>query len=534
MSVEVDDRLLEQALQAELERRDIEQDRDELPKSLRRFVRAAWPHMEPQVPYLHNWHIDAISEHLEACSRGEIRHLQVWVPRASMKSRMVSTFWHAWEWTHNPWIRYFSSSYDLRLSGRLASDTRNLMMSPWYQARWGHMFKFIREGERYFGNDKGGTRMATATKGGALGEHGNRIVVDDPINAREAEADSGLMLQEANDWYDAVVPGTRLNPYAEVIIMQRLHENDLAGHVLQGEFDDWVVLCLPERFETAHPYAWRPPRVLPNVASRLPEELRLGDPREEGQLLWPERRDEHASNAMASRLTSFRAAGQMQQRPASREGEILKVDWWRFYDSRIREKEDWKRLPRFTMLVLSVDTPLKDKETSDNIAIQCWGVSGADRYLLDLRLAKMNYASAKRQVKEMWTWATKTWRGVPVYALVENAGYGVELITDLKREITGVTKITPGAEGNKVTRAESASDALESGNCFLPGFGPPWQPVYDEQRTPADVAAFVANAALFPNARHDDDVDAFSQTMNWLRGRNQAPARWASALTGRR
>jgi phage terminase large subunit-like protein len=99
------------------------------------------------------------------------------------------------------------------------------------------------------------------------------------------------------------------------------------------------------------------------------------------------------------------------------------------------------------------------------------------------------------------------------------------LIVDLKREITGVQKISPSVEGNKVQRAEAASDGLESGNYFLPGFGPPWQPAYDEHRTPADIAAFIDNAALFPNARHDDDVDAWSQFGNWLRGKQVRPIR---------
>jgi predicted phage terminase large subunit-like protein len=182
------------------------------------------------------------------------------------------------------------------------------------------------------------------------------------------------------------------------------------------------------------------------------------------------------------------------------------------------------------MIVISVDTPLKDKETNDNVAVQCWGVRGADNYLLDLRLGKMNYGLAKRTIREMSLWARRTWRTVPHYVLIENAGYGVELILDLKRELSGVLKITPGADGNKETRAESATDALESGNYFLPGFGPPWQPAYDEHKTPADVAAFLDNCARFPNGQHDDDVDAWSQFGNWRRSKNTTPMRTSSAL----
>jgi predicted phage terminase large subunit-like protein len=120
------------------------------------------------------------------------------------------------------------------------------------------------------------------------------------------------------------------------------------------------------------------------------------------------------------------------------------------------------------------------------------------------------------------------------FVLIENAGYGVELVVDLKREITGVTKISPGQEGDKIARAEAASDALESGNVFVPGYGPPWQPAYDEARTPADIADFIASCAAFPHASHDDDVDSWSQAMNWLRARATRQSRGYSILTGRR
>ena len=123
------------------------------------------------------------------------------------------------------------------------------------------------------------------------------------------------------------------------------------------------------------------------------------------------------------------------------------------------------------------------------------------------------------------SWARRIWKGCPHYVLIENAGYGVELIIDLKREITGIQKVAPGPDGNKETRAESASDALESGNYFLPGIGPPQHPVYDEHASPADVVDFIHNCALFPNALHDDDVDAWSQFGNWLRSKSTVPIR---------
>jgi predicted phage terminase large subunit-like protein len=503
------------------------EDRERLSGSLIEFVKDAFPQVKRERPYMHNWHIEAECAHLEAITAGEIQRLQLWQPPGTMKSMLAHVFWPVWEWTRNPGLRYWCASHSLDLVWMHCGDSRTLLTSEWFLQRWGDLFQLTKASERGYENDRGGTRTTTTPKSGGLGKHGDRIIIDDLLDAGDAESTTRAVLDYTNDWYDAVITGRKESGAAEVLVMQRLHENDVAAHAL--EVGEWTVLCLPERFEPAHPFAWRKPRVHKAVARRLAGSgMEDGDPREEGELLWPERRDEKASAEYARRLKSFRAAGQLQQRPAAREGEIIKVEWWRFYDGRIRSQEEWHRLPKFQSVVTSVDTPLKDKESNDNVAIQVWGVKGADRYLLDLRLAKMNYPTAKRTVREISQWARKTFPGRH-HLLIENAGYGVEMIDDLRREFTGVVKISPGAEGNKQTRAESATDPLESGNVFLPGFGPPWQPVYDEAKTSADVAAFVANAALFPNGQHDDDIDAWSQAMNWLRSRVMQPMRTSSA-----
>lgn len=497
-----------QALLEERERRQAQEDREELPTSLSKYIQSAWRHLHPQIPYVHNWHIDEVCLFLESVSKGEIHRGQIWIPPGTMKTGMVSVFWHTWEWTMRPWLRYWSASYETRLAMRMSSMSRDLMMSHWYQARWGDLFAFVREAEHYYTNSRGGTRMATSPESTGTGEHGHRIIIDDPIRANAADATSRTVLDAANDWYDGTVVSRGIDigfEHARVIVMQRLSENDLAAHVLEQE--DWQVLCLPERYEKSHPFAWH------------------RDLRAEGEMLWPAQRNEKASEILARSMTSHRAAGQLQQRPAAREGEILKRDWWRFYDPRIRAKDDWTKIGRFGMVVISVDTPLKDKESSDNCAIQCWGIKGADRYLLDLRLGKMSFASAKRVIKEMAIWSRRIWRGCPHYILIEGAGYGVEMITDLKRELTGVQKVTPGKDGDKEVRADAASDALESGNYFLPGYGPPWQPTFDEHKSPADIVQFVENCAVFPHGANDDDVDAWSQLGNWLRSKQTQPIR---------
>ncbi len=517
------------------------EEREILSQSYMAFVEAAWHTLKPNEPFIRNWHLDAMAYHQEAVSRGDIHRLQIWIPPGTMKTGMVTVFWHPWEWTTRPGMRYWGASYEVHLAGRFSLESQQVIKSNWYQERWGDGFNLTLDAASYWKNDKGGSRLAT-TPGSSVGtgEHGHRIMIDDPVPARAAEGDLSFDLKtelsKARNWYDSTVSSRYIDTpemrHARILVMQRLHMDDLAAHMLEQE--EWTILALPERFWKGHPYAWRGEQIHEKVRPYLSPLLEYGDPRAEGELIWPARRDEAASNALSKQLTSLRAPGQLQQWPTTREGNLLKRDWWRFYDPRIRAKEDWSKLPRFGTIVISVDTPLKDKETNDFVAIQCYGVSGADRYLLDLRKGRMNYSAAKRAIMEMSRWSTKTWRRVPNYCLIENAGYGVELIVDLKREVNGVTKISIGGDGDKIQRAEAASDALESGNVFVPGYGPPWQPAYDEQRCPADIVDFVSSCAVFPHGANDDDVDAWSQAMNWLRSRSTKASRGYSVLTGRR
>ena len=506
----VDTRL--EFLYAERQRRQIEEEREHLSTSFKDFIRGAWAVMRPDNPFIPNWHIDAICEHLEAVSTGEIKRLQIWIPPQSMKSYCVSILWPAWEWTTRPGLLYWTASYGTRLAWRNAARSHALMNDDWYKARWGHEFSFVRDAEDFFMNDRGGYRLSTSPGSEGTGYHGDRIIIDDPIEAAAADATSQSKLGMVNDWYDGTVESRGQGPrHARVIIMQRLHELDLCGHALEKE--NWTVLCLPERYEHDHPHAWK------------------GDPRREGDLLWPEWRPETASNAMAAGMTSHRAAGQLQQRPAAREGEILKRGWWRFYDPAVLI--DKTRSPRFSVVVQSIDTPSKDKESNDLIAIQAWGVSAADRYLLDLRKGHLNYGQAKRAIVEQARHVRRLYPRAAHYCLLENAGYGVELIEELKRELPGVLKVSAGLEGNKQLRAEAAAADLEAGNCWLPGFGqgevstgPP-----DEKRTPADIIDFVNECGTFPHGRYDDQVDAWSQAMNWIRNRPSSRARFSSPFT---
>ena len=222
---------------------------------------------------------------------------------------------------------------------------------------------------------------------------------------------------------------------------------------------------------------------------------------------------------------------------AALEGDLLKRSWWRFYQPRQRtesEKAFLARLPKFSKVIISVDAPLKDKEASDYLAVQAWGVDMANRYLLDARRTKASYDQAKRTIAEMSRWARQRWPKALHRVLIENAGYGPELIVDLKREVGLIEKVSVGAEGSKGMRALSAAGDLETGNVYLPGRAKDDLSGPDERGTPDWALSLVDEAALFQldgsHGSHDDQVDSWSMAMNWLRAKQSQPMRTSSAV----
>ena len=489
----------------------IEQEASSLSASLRDFVASAWHVIEPETQFVSGWHIDAICEHLEGVSSGAIKRLIVMVPPGTMKSRTVSVCWPAWEWTHSPSIRYLTASYAQPLSTDLAVLSRDLIRSSWYQTRWGAVFQLKSDQnlKMSYSNDRGGRRLATSVGGGGTGQHANRIIIDDPLNAQEAV--SAAMLASVVNWHDGTISTRFSDPRtgSEVIIMQRLHERDLVGHVLERDHGSWQVLCLPEEYEPKHPFAW-------------PDDPRTAP----GELLWPERMDAAVHAERVRALGSFRAAGQLQQRPSSPQGEILKRGHWRYYDP--AWLSDVGRLPTFTRIVDSWDTSFKDKTTSDYVVGTVWGITKADRYLLRISWERMDLTATCTRLGEHHRWIVERWPQAAVTHLVENTANGPDVIATMKRLVSGVTPVT--VKGDKVQRAIAASPELESGNVFVPGF---YDPDLDgpDTRTPAIVQDFVDACAAFPFAEHDDAVDSYSQAINWARQRGSGSSRISNPAT---
>jgi predicted phage terminase large subunit-like protein len=213
------------------------------------FVRGGWHVLEPGNPFVSGWHLDVICHHLEAVTDRQIRNLVINIPPRHMKSLAVAVFWPAWSWTFQPESRWIFASYGKSLASRDSRKTRRVIKSAWYQSQWGELVRLVPDQDQVtrFENERQGYRIATSVNGEATGEGGDFLVADDPHKVGEGESEAKRT--RVLSWWDETMSTRHNNPKTgcKVIVMQRVHDQDLAGHVLeQGGYHH---LCLPARYE---------------------------------------------------------------------------------------------------------------------------------------------------------------------------------------------------------------------------------------------------------------------------------------------
>lgn len=461
-------------------------------RRLGEFIRQAWEVVEPAVPYEHNWHIDAICEYLEAATRGELRRLLITIPPRHMKSLSVSVFWPAWVWLRAPGRQWLYSSYAADLAITHAVTSRRLIESPWYRERWGDRFALQTDQnvKSYYENDRGGKRLSGGVGGRATGFGGDFVVCDDPHKIGEATSEQ--VRERTLSWWDHEM-STRLNDPrsgVRVVIQQRVHQGDLAGHLI--EQGDWEHLCLPEEYEPKHPQRW------------------ARDPRDEpGELLWPSRYTPAWVEREKVVQGSYAWAGLYQQRPSPAEGGVLKRSWWRYY----------VEPPAFQQLVASWDMTFKDTAGTDYVVGQLWGRDLANKYLLAQIRARLDFPATIAAVRALAAYAADRFGDLAAghAKLVEDKANGPAVMSTLQREVEGLIAIEPA--GGKEARAHAVAPQVEAGNVHLPLGTIPAPPGYEQTST----EAFVDEAASFPRGAFDDQVD----------GATQALLRLASVPSGR-
>jgi len=447
-----------------------------LRNDLSMFIAKAQTILQPAKPYIHGKHIDAIAHHLDLCRRGEINRLIINIPPRYLKSVCASKAFPAFLLGHDPTLRILCMSYGDTLAADMSRDTRKIMQEPFYENLFpSTRLSPLKNTEFHFTTSAGGFRRASSFGGALTGLGGDFIIIDDPIKADDAL--SAPRRQEVIDRFENTILSRLDNKQKGciIIIMQRLHMDDLTGHLLQK--GGWTVLSLPAIAETEQSV----PVGEGKIWRRSP-----------GGVLHPDYESLQTLNMLRESMGSFSFSAQYQQRPVPEQGEIFKWDKFQFYDA----------LPTFRngdRYVMSWDTAMKDGERNDYSVCTVWQVYKDNYYyLVDVFRDKLTYPNL---LKAVYSEARK----YPIVEILfEDACSGTILYQEVSRNyslpIDDVRCILP--ENNKVTRAAAVTNLIESGRVFLPRKAP-W------------LDGLQHELLQFPNGRHDDQVDSMVNFLRW-------------------
>ena len=456
------------------------------------FVHRCFLQLNPHAEFFGNWHIEVMAAKLEACRQGKIRRLIITVPPRHLKSLCASIALPAWFLGHDPASQILCVSYAQDLADKLARDCRSVMSSAWYRKTFATRLSAHKQSVQEFVTLKQGYRMATSVGGVLTGRGADLIIIDDPLKPDEAL--SQTQRRGVNDWYSNTLY-SRLNDKQRgciILIMQRLHEDDLVGHVLGQE--PWEVVSFPAIAEQDEEHLIETPYGTSRFTRRA------------GDVLHPERESRATLGQIRLTLGEYNFAGQYQQAPAPAGGGMIKAEWFKTYAP--------NELPAaFDQIVQSWDTANKVTELSDFSVCTTWGVRERRFYLLHVFRKRLNYPDLKRAVVEQ----AQAHRATVV--LIEDRASGTQLIQELGAQGLSVKGCAP--EHDKVMRLHAQSAAIENGFVFIP-------------KEASWLAEYVHELITFPNAKHDDLTDSTSQFLAWvnLTGAEPSGLRYYRMLAG--
>lgn len=477
--------------------------RQQCEDSLATFIKYMWRSIDPAT-YKHNWHIDAICEHLEAQARGELDDLLINVSPRCMKSILGSVSYSPWVWIQQektfrlgPDTSFLYASYGQKLSFEHSLKARTMLNSPLFKKLWGNRFQLLSDQNTItkFTNSAGGYRMSTSVGSNLTGSGASIIGVDDPHNTIEMESEDTV--KSVIEWWDTAL-STRLNDPVQgafFVIMQRLREYDLSGHILDQNEGRWTHLMLPMEYD--------PQR-------HCTTSIGFSDPRSiENELMWPERIDQKALSVLKKKLGPFGSSGQLQQAPVPKGGGIIKEEWWKPY---IPGPDGF--FPAMEYIILVADTAYTEQQENDPSACVVLGVY-RDAY--DLPKIMVMHAWEGRLglhalVKKI---AALAKRYKVDRTIIENKASGASAAQEIKRlfmnEIFGVILSNP--KGDKVARLMAVEPLFAEGIVHVPY-------ITDEEGNahPRDwVEMLIKQVTTFPKSSHDDLVDCISCGIKHLR-----------------
>jgi len=467
-------------------------------ESLSAYSRLAWHIVEPTRDMIPGWHQDAVNDHLSAVSAGHINRLLINEPPGLMKSLSTEVFWPTWEWgpKNHAGLRYLCMSYSHELTKRDNRRSRNIIQSKWYQSRWGDRFHVVgdQNSKIRFDTNKMGWKIASSVGGLGTGERADRVIVDDPHNIKEGESEAKQ--KEVLLWFDEVLP-TRLadaQKSAIIVIMQRVGDSDVSGHILEAELG-YTHLMLPMEFE--------PDR---KCFVYINQRLFFQDPRTlDNELLWPEKMTREVVERDKKAMGPYATAAQFQQAPAPRGGGMFKQTWWNFW----KRKGDNRAYVRpkgcnsnssiilpddddFDAILLSVDAAFKKIDTGSRVGMVKLGFLDALVFVLEDYTDHMTFDETCENIVAVTEGDNRIGR-----VLVEAKANGSAIVNHLFKKVRGIIEVDP--EGGKEARGNAIVPVVKAGQVVIPE-GAPW------------LGKWFHEWNTFPKlGRKNDRVDATSQ-----------------------
>ena len=451
------------------------------------FLERAFYELNPKARLIMAPFLQLMAAHLENCRQGSIRRLIINLPPRHLKSHTASIAFVAWLLGHQPSTNVICVSYGQDLADKLALDCRKIFQSAWYQRLFVTRLAPDKQAVNDFMTTDNGGRMATSVGGVLTGRGGDFLILDDPLKPEDALSETRR--QACNDWYDSTLL-SRLNNQESgciIVIMQRLHQDDLVGHILEKDINSkepWTVLSFP---------------AIAEVSEHVEFEGALGPvvySRAEGQALHPERLSLESLKAIQTRVGEYNFSCQYQQAPIPQGGSMVKAHWLMTYDELPSSLEIRYKLQ-------SWDTAIKTKDINDYSVCTSWIVDKQGRYyLVNVLRKRLEYPDLKKAVIE----AAREFR--PNKILIEDKASGSQLIQDLKRDgILGVTAYEPSVQGDKTMRLYAATALLEAGKVFIP-------------KQAHWLNEYRLELLGFPGSKHDDQVDSTTQALDYLHNRH--------------
>lgn len=435
------------------------------------FLHRVFLEIDNSQAFTQNWHLEVIADKLLSVQRGDIRRLVIAQPPRSLKSVCASVAFPAWILGHNPKARIICISYSQDLADKFGRQTRQVMESAWYKAAFPvARINPTKRADSEFETTARGFRLATSIGGRLTGMGGQYLIIDDPI--KPGDVLSRVQRQTVNDWFHNTLY-TRLdnkNTGAILLVMQRVHEEDLVAHV--QKWDRWEVLSLPAIAPQNENYNLQNGKVLM---------------REQGEALNPKLESLERLKEIQNTLGNYNFQAQYQQNPIPEKGNVINFDWFKRYTELPKNESGRPRI------IQSWDTAMTEHDGSDYSVCITAQVINKQYYIRDVFRKRLLFPDLVREVKRL----KSKYNAREVF--IEDKASGIELIQLLRRQgFTGIQAIKP--EGSKEDRIAAQSSLVESGRVFIPDSAP-W------------IEEFKREVNAFPRGAHDDQLDALAQLL---------------------